>query len=464
MKKTLQIILVFAMSLGIFLIPSELVKADKSAERALSNNKVKLWVDDAGIFKPPFWASFGFVDMGDGSVRLRADHSYHDNIFLGHPYTVKFYDNEGSIYYSKSFSSGYRVRDFASEIGNVRLRYGLDSIQITWGANVKLLALDGYIYGNLDNIDYTQGISKTLASDYSFRVTKEGLYAEYRHQVRIPDGEYVIETAENSNKVFDILNGFDIYGVNFDSSKTNQKFKLKYDHKHKAYKILTSDNNVLSRQNRTSNNVIMYPDNNYGDQFWYLQDMGNGRHRIVSARNIYQSMDLNRSNNNIEVHDSHNGLNQQFKFVKPADKEASIIKGDWKVSSKLDHNKVLNAYHTGSQNGDVVMWNNSGVHNQMWTFNYDSTRGAYAIINKLTGKALAWDSTTSRNVFTWDYNSNYDDQHWILEDVGSGHYLIKNYKNQNLVLDVPMSDPSNGVSVIVSERHGDNNQKFKLIK
>ncbi|WP_257144342.1 RICIN domain-containing protein [Bacillus pseudomycoides] len=51
-----------------------------------------------------------------------------------------------------------------------------------------------------------------------------------------------------------------------------------------------------------------------------------------------------------------------------------------------------------------------------------------------------------------------------MEDSGSGYIYVKNFKNQNKVLDVQGKGTSNGTNIIVNNNNNGWNQSFKLEK
>lgn len=463
MKKSLQFILVFVLAIGMFVIPGAIAKAEEKEEKTINNNTIRLW--SKRDYGSGYWADFKFLDMGDGTVRLRPvsngniidSSQLPDNTRLSHPYTIKFYDNEGSVYYSKDFPGNRSIKSVAQDLENIKMRHGLDSIQITYElAKNALVSISGTVYSNIDNYNFGN-LYKEAASKYSFRVERDGLYAEYRNQVRIPDGEYIIETAENPNRVLDILDGYNTGVTDFNKSKTTQKFKMEYNNTNKAYKIRTVDNRFIGG----STNVIATA-GPYLDQFWYLENAENGRHRLVNAHNTEKLLNLDANNTNISVAERRNNFKQEFKFIKPENKtEVEIIEGEWAIASKLNHEMVLDSEENTN---NVLIWPNRYRDHQRWIFEYNPNKKAYVIRNKGRNTVLTWDSSKGNNVITHNYNSAYADQYWILENVGNGDYIFKNYYNQNLILDLYGSNTNNGSNIQVHERKNTDNQKFKLIR
>lgn len=130
------------------------------------------------------------------------------------------------------------------------------------------------------------------------------------------------------------------------------------------------------------------------------------------------------------------------------------------IVSELNENKVVDLNRT---NGNVSLWDNTRSSYQRWRFEYDKNRHAYKIISVDNGKALSWLSNKNKNVVGWT-SQNFDDQYWIFDEISDNSYVIKNYRNKNMVLDVNKSGTSNGTNIGVYERHDRNSQRFKIFK
>ncbi len=67
-------------------------------------------------------------------------------------------------------------------------------------------------------------------------------------------------------------------------------------------------------------NVGIHPFSNYDDQFWVLEDVGDGYYIFKNYKNQNLVLDVvggaTNNNTNIEVHERHNGNNQKFKLLR----------------------------------------------------------------------------------------------------------------------------------------------------
>ena len=109
---------------------------------------------------------------------------------------------------------------------------------------------------------------------------------------------------------------------------------------------------------------------------------------------------------------------------------------------------------------------------QNWQFEYDKNFESYKITNLKTNRILGYSSEgNSENIFmdTVDRKSVF--YRWIFELTTDGYVIIKNAgnikttaSNTDMVLDVYGSKAENGNKVILHNRTGKDNQKFKLVR
>lgn len=497
MKKTLKFILAFIIGLGIFIIPSHMAKGETNnieninkieARDGISNNSIKLLTYHYPWDFKQEWIEFKFVPQGNGTAKLKY---YSDGKILNpkdiNPNLTLYYDTyfeHGNIYGlndALKFGRGQYMYNVAEFLENLTFTYGADHFQIhlvsyvmppdppypyrhldqgIYGARIE-----GTIHSNLANRDFNEDLRFSGRRElYQFRVEKNGLYAQYKNQVRIPDGEYAIEIAENSYRVLEVGSGNNIGVNNHNLNAPYQKFTLEYDNINMAYKIKTNygSNNLISWDSTHGNNVISYPDGNYADQFWYLERTNSGTYSLINAKNISRVLNLDANNSNISVSERRNNLKQQFVFSK-----TSIKKGTWKIITKTSNYHAVSIDIDGPDPRNVLPWVDRNTSQQKWVFEYDSIRDAYLIRNYYNNLVLAWDNNNnSRNVVVKPMVDG-GHHYWALEDVGDGYYIFKNYSDHNMVLDLRngnigyLGNPGN---IQVHERNNGNNQKFKLVR
>ncbi|PER88781.1 insecticidal delta-endotoxin Cry8Ea1 family protein [Bacillus cereus] len=140
----------------------------------------------------------------------------------------------------------------------------------------------------------------------------------------------------------------------------------------------------------------------------------------------------------------------KFEFIPENETENRPLK----IVTALNNSSVL-AFAENSNFKEAILSNDKGEGSQKWRFIYDEEKKAYQIEDTYSPKlVLAWiiDSSKSRKVWA-TRSQNIDEHYWILEETSDGWYIIKNKKNQNLVLDVSNANPNNGTEIKVHEKH-----------
>ncbi len=468
LKSLSLVILVF-----IFTILSNFIfsksKYALAQEKGLDWNKIRFSAS-YNIAYNPIWQEFGFVESGDNSVKLRPIvngepvhySKYPDHIRFEKPFTIKILNEEGKAYVEYTYFAADYVKDLAILLESYNLRYGLDSIQIIPIYENNPFTITGNVSTVQSKVNYSSFISKKDGRDTSFRVEKDGLYAQYVHQVVIPDGEYVIETASNFNKLVTLEDTRSVLTRQFHGDK-NQKFYFKYDKNKRAYKIMSQrDGSLLSWDEKSGADVFTYPDQSSNDQYWYVQNTSSDRiYRIVNASNPSKILNLDSNGLNISVANPRGDNRQEFRIKKSSDK-LNFLEGQWQISSKLDHNKVLNL---DNSNWNLNVYYNYYGNNQKWKFEYNPAQDAYIIRSVENPKlSLVYDVFGNSNNVYAKYSNASDMNYWQLEELSDGHFIIKSLYNGDIVMDVTNSDPSNGSNVQGFTKHGSNNQQFKFLK
>lgn len=480
MRKILNFILISLLFSIMLLLPKNIVRAE--VRDGISNYSIKLLAYSHPWDLQTEWVEFKFVPQGDGTAKLK----YYSNGQILSPSDVNpkltlYYNTQlklGNIYGYDGlgyYKRGQYMYDVARMLEALTFTYGVDNFQIIQvpptilppGPVNSRFAVDegiigarieGTIHSNLGNRDFNDDLRFSGTRGlYQFRVERDGLYAQYKNQVRIPNGEYIIETAENANRVIE-SQGSTVKTEEY-RNLNNQKFKFEYDNRRKAYKI-KGNAGVLSLLSDGAN-VMNYTENNSNDQFWYLEDAGNGKYRLINASKIFKRLNLDANHSNISIAERRYNIKQEFRIVKPNEK-LSITDGEWKVVSKLNNNKVLNLDIGGIDGSNVTIWDNANVKQQKWKFEYNVSKNAFRIRNSYNNGSLAW-NTTNSNVYALG-GGEVNSQYWILEHVGDGYYIFKNYHNPNMVLDLYNSDTGNASNIQVFPRHNGDNQKFKLVR
>lgn len=488
MKRILKFILLLTITL---LLPKNIVKAETID--GISNNSIKLLAYSYPWDFKQEWVEFKFVPQGNGTAKLK----YYSNGKILNPsdvnpnltlYSATHLSTSNIYGYQKNilFKRGQKMYNVAEILESFIFTYGADDFQLRplvllypvvpplgrstedsqsnynmiYDEGFSGVKIEGPILSNLGNRDVNDDLRFSKRSDlYKFRVEKEGLHAQYKYQVKIPDGEYVIETYEDTSKSVQ-ANGSNVEIGDYIGLNT-QKWRFEYDNVRKAYKI-KSNIGVLSLANKVGADVICRLDKNENDQFWYIEDAGNGNYRLINASNVTDRLNLDANNKNISIADNRNNNKQLFKIVS-YNKEQALTYGEWKIVSKLNDNKVLNLHIGGNPNTNVTIWDNANVPQQKWMFQYNSYKNAFNIRNYHNYGCLAWDLNSNKNVHALGIVES-DNYYWQLEDVGNGYFVIKNCHDPNMVLELSNSNTSNSSNIQVGKRTDKDNQKWKLVR
>ena len=168
----------------------------------------------------------------------------------------------------------------------------------------------------------------------------------------IEDGNYIISSFANSNKVLDIYNNRFTNGTNIElfekNNGWNQIWKIEYLN-NGYYKIANAIEpdyvlDVYGAFNKPETNVELFTYNGGDNQQWAIVDLGNGSYKIISKMgnvvlDVYGGIISNGSN--IQVYTENNGINQQFRFEKVKENKKTIEDGNYLITSSKNLNKVL---------------------------------------------------------------------------------------------------------------------------
>lgn len=152
-------------------------------------------------------------------------------------------------------------------------------------------------------------------------------------------------------------------------------------------------------------------------------------------------------------------------YMSSINKMNELLSGEWKIVTKLDQNKCLDI--SGSARNVVI--NDKGNSNaQRWTFQFDSDKRAFIILNKNHAGYFLTDN--SGNATLEDQGENYYStllQRWHLHQQEDGSFIIANYPGNYLnpsVLDLTGSNTTNGTKLLSHQHSGNDNQRFYIIK
>jgi V8-like Glu-specific endopeptidase len=112
--------------------------------------------------------------------------------------------------------------------------------------------------------------------------------------------------------------------------------------------------------------------------------------------------------------------------------------------------------------GDMFLSNNSYT-NQTFVLKYHPDKGAYQFWDVDETVILAWNITSYDGMQAFMHkNENKDEHYWVLEPVANNRYIISNYRDRNMVLDVAGANIFNGTRIQVHPKNRNTAQEFHL--
>lgn len=477
----------------------------KETKNGILNNSIRFLAYDYPVDLKQEWVEFRFEDQGNGTAKLRP---YSNGRFIKQEdikpklalyYATYIRNNRSGVNYAANFVRGQSIRGLADSFERITFTYNADTFQAfvhglimppspvflkdeklfqdeKWAEDQGLVGvkIEGHIYSNFANTDFNQYIRFSATRElYRFVIREDGLYAEYTKQVRISDGEYYLNTHENANNVLtcDYISYFSgvIAAYNHNDNRY-QKIKLIYDNIHNAYTIGlpyvdSTDRYCLKCDGTDILNVRFGFSNPYYYGYWYLQDVGNGRHRLINAYDEEKSLSWNKNTNRVDMQKSSSALNQHFVFIKSTIQD--LTNGEWSIASKINNNKILDVNNNASTN-NVTIWDKLTGNNQKWVFKGTSLPGIYKIESKIQqanyfNKYVLVCNYTTNNIIAREAIDS-TSEYWFLDVQDDGSYIIRHDNNKNMVLDLYGSNTTNGTNVQIHAYHGADNQKWRFIK
>lgn len=287
----------------------------------------------------------------------------------------------------------------------------------------------------------------------------------------LAEGNYVITSALNTNKIIDIEGNVITNNANVEIWKNNggnnQKFIITYLSDGFCTIKAFNSNKVLTIENSSAisgANVVQSFYNGYDSQKWSIQYSGNdpksGYYCIVSKLNGL-ALDIegasSRDGANVEVYEPNGGNNQKFKFV-PTEFSTTISDGKYAILACSNVNKALDIEWESTENGsNVQLWDSTGGSNQSFYIEYIG-EGCYTIQVANSKKML---TVKNSNVIQQEYK-NLDTQKWIIQNAdNNGKFAIRS-KATGDYLDIYNNNMSNGTNIGIYYGNDTDAQKFKL--
>lgn len=287
--------------------------------------------------------------------------------------------------------------------------------------------------------------------------------------VKIQEATYIIKSAVDGNKVFDIASGSTSNGAALQIYDSNNSGAQRYEITNVGgnyYKIVCENSGkaLTVSSGKTGTRIIQSDWNGSSGQKWEFYDAGYGQLYIQSALgNVIDLSNFSTQNGNqLQLYTKNNSAAQ--KWILQQTEYRAISDGTYIISCGLDNSKVIDiaaASIANQANVQLYAGNNSSA--QRFEITYVGN-GYYKIINEKSGKALDiknGSTASGANVQQYSYNGSAA-QLWKFVETSSGKYIVRS-KTGN-VLDVKNGSSANGTNIQVYTQNGSNAQQWNLVK
>ena len=294
--------------------------------------------------------------------------------------------------------------------------------------------------------------------------------AEQR-SVRIPDGEYYIQSSFSGKMVIDIENGNLENGANIQLSENDgtdaQKWIITYNSVTDDYNIINDVSSkaldVTGASLENGANIQLWNANQSCAQRWKLISTEKDELKILSscsgkAIDVTGGSFVNGSN--LQMWIDNGTVAQKWKMM-PVD---TVSDGVYGLYSSIDTQKVIDitgGINTAIKGTNIQIWNRNGTGAQRWYIERDAD-GYYTITNLHSNKRIdvaGGQSENGTNIQIWDKNDSCAQKWRILknEDV----YTLISACSQK-VIDVYGASTSNGTNIQLYSPNNTVAQKWHL--
>ena len=257
----------------------------------------------------------------------------------------------------------------------------------------------------------------------------------------IPDGDYQIVTAADTNKCLTIDSELTTDGANAAVypaiGEPSQVFTIQWLGTDEGYKItykhsglsLTVDGNEPKLLSGLNVNQYKW----YGSlgQKWVIKDAGNGYYTI-QARCSGFHLDVNSTN--VQIEEASGTASQKWKFIpfgSPISGGSQVIPdGNYQIVTAANTDKCLTIDNELTTNGaNAAVYPAIGNPNQVFTIQWLGTNEGYKITYKRSGLSLTVDGKEPKllsglNVDQYNWYGS-PGQKWVIKDADNGYYTIQ---------------------------------------
>lgn len=339
--------------------------------------------------------------------------------------------------------------------------------------NGLLLDVSG---GGSNNCTNVQVYEENGTNAQKFRLSK--VY-DFKNDKLVKEDTYNILLNSNTTK------GFDVSGNSADSTANiqiwgndnaaNQKFKITYNELDDTYTIMAvNSGKVLDVQNGgmvNYTNVWQYDSNGTDAQKWIMVKNQDDTYSFISKLNglaLDVSGGSTEDGANVQVYEFNESNAQKFVLQNayPMKGTKTLENGLYEISCFT--NPVQSFDITDGKADDnvpVQLWYSDFFEQQKFYLEYDGN-GYYKIRSKLSNKVLSIESENPswESQIIQEEDKNLDTQKWLIKSSGEKNIYYIYTKCNNLCIDIPSGNTSNGAKPQLWGENGNSNQKFVFIK
>lgn len=291
----------------------------------------------------------------------------------------------------------------------------------------------------------------------------------------IEDGEYVLESSLDRNKVVTVTAKSKLQGANVamyeDEGFAAQRYKItKLNDGYYKIQSINSGKvlDVYAGLKQSGTNVQQYTWNNTDAQKWKILSKGNGYYSFISKCNgLYLDIYAGSTNNgaNVQVYKG-NGSNAQKFYLRKFSKiqgTKTLSDGIYTIKTAVNTKKAVTISSNYKELGaNVELAEYKNLARQQFKFTY-LNNGYYKIESVGSGKVLdvyAGLTKSGTNVQQYNWN-NSNAQQWIVKKESNGYYSIIS-KCNDLYLDIWAGIAKDGANVQIYKGNGSKAQMFEI--
>ena len=324
-------------------------------------------------------------------------------------------------------------------------------------------------YGHTNEVRYEDhkhvNNNVTIVYAQSYNVSRP----EVKTKVHYRSGVYVIHSAWNDNICLNIEGSSTGNNANIQLyhrvNSDVQKFRLiRWDNTYYCIKSIYNGRWLdVATPIQDRSNVKLYDTNNADEDYWLLEDAGDGYVYIKNKTGYYLDVqgDQGVDNANVQLYHFVGNNSQKWRLEDVTD-YAYVPDGIYTIQAAADPKYRLDIQHDSKEvRANIQLY--EAINSPVQQFRFIRNGNYYTIQSVHSGYWLDIKTpiTNKSNVQLWSGN-NLDEEHWVLENAGDGSYYIRS--NADYYLDVDKDLIANNSNIQVYRFTGSAVQKWRLGK